>query len=104
MPEVESKSLFCAAKVNYGVDFSSRLINACSYCVCIDYGKKNKAIMLRPDVAGHKCVTVSKRDRLWFRFLLEEIKYLICLFRCSCVEAKRGVELRHSTRNASRIP
>ena len=42
---------------------------------------------------------------LWVRFLLEEIKYLLTFifsFIRSGVAAKRGVEFRHSTRDASR--
>ena len=48
----------------------------------------------------------SKRDRLWVRSLLEEMKYLLRFifpFLRFGVEAKRGVEFCHSTRNASRI-
>ena len=44
-----------------------------------------------------------KRDRLWIRFPNEEMKYFIFSFRRSDNEAERGVEFRHSTRNASRI-
>ena len=44
-----------------------------------------------------------KRDRLWIRFPLEEIKYLMFSFHCSGVEAKCDVDFRHSTRTASRI-
>ena len=42
---------------------------------------------------------VSKRDRLWNRFPLEEMKYkyLILSF------LRTGVGFRHSTRNGSRI-
>ena len=42
-----------------------------------------------------------KRDGLWVRFSLEEMEYFKFLFLHSSVEAKRGVEFRHSTRNAS---
>ena len=38
-----------------------------------------------------------KRDRLWVRFSPEEMKYLIFSYLRSIVEAKRGVEIRHST-------
>ena len=41
-----------------------------------------------------------KRDMLWLRLSLEEIKYLIFLFSRSGVVVKLGVEFRHSTRNA----
>ena len=47
-----------------------------------------------------------KIDWLWVRSQLEEMKYLftfIFSFLRSGVEAKRDVELRHSTRNASRF-
>ena len=47
-----------------------------------------------------------KTDWLWVRSPLEEIKYLfkfIFPFLRSSVEAKRGAEFCHSTRNASRI-
>ena len=47
-----------------------------------------------------------KIDWLWVRSLLEEIQYLfkfIIPFLLSGVEAKRGVEFRHSTCNAFRI-
>ena len=37
-----------------------------------------------------------KCDRLWVRFSTDEIKYLIFLFLRSGVEAKHGVEFRHS--------
>ena len=43
---------------------------------------------------------------LWIRSALEEIEYLLkCIFSyfCSGVKVNRGVEFRHSTRNASRI-
>ena len=41
-------------------------------------------------------------DRLWVRFSIEEIEYLIfCLLSGS--EAKRGVEFLNSTRNAFKI-
>ena len=46
-----------------------------------------------------------KIDWLWIRSPLEEVKYLITFifsFLRSGVEAKRGVEFRHSARNASR--
>ena len=45
-----------------------------------------------------------KRSWSWVRLPLEEIKYLfifILSFLCSGGEAKRGVELRHLTHNAS---
>ena len=54
--------------------------------------------------SGTKCD--CKTDWLWVRSLLEEMKYLlkfIFQFLRSGVEAKRGVEFCHSTRNASRI-
>lgn len=44
--------------------------------------------------------------RLWGRFPLEEMKIfkmITILFLCSGNEAKRGLEFRHSTRNASRV-
>ena len=41
-----------------------------------------------------------KRDTLWLRLPLEEIKYLIFLFPRSGVQVKRGVEFRHSIRSA----
>ena len=47
-----------------------------------------------------------KTDWLWIRSPLEEMKYLLKFifpFLRSGVEAKRGVEFCHSTRNASRI-
>ena len=47
-----------------------------------------------------------KRNRLWVRFPLDEMKHLfkfIFSFLRSGVEAKRGIEFRHSTRNAPRI-
>ena len=44
-----------------------------------------------------------KRDRLWVRFLLEEMKYFIFSFLRSSVEVKRGVEFHHSTRNAAKV-
>ena len=50
---------------------------------------------------GAKCD--CKCDWLWVRSLLEEMKYLykfIFPFLRSSVQAKRGVEFRHSTRNA----
>ena len=47
-----------------------------------------------------------KIDWLWVQSPLEEIKYLFTFifsfFLRSGVEAKRGIEFRHSTRNASR--
>ena len=54
--------------------------------------------------SGTKCD--CKTDWLWIRSLLEEMKYLlkfIFSFLRSSVEAKRGVEFCHSTRNVSRI-
>ena len=42
-----------------------------------------------------------KIDWLWIRSPLEEMKYLFTFLR-SGVKAKRGVEFRHSTRNALR--
>ena len=42
-----------------------------------------------------------KRDRLWVRFSLEITKYLIFSFLNSNVEAKCGVDFRHSSRNAT---
>ena len=60
-------------------------------------------------MARHMCVSIlqcdCKIDWLWVRSPLGEMKYLftfIFLFLYSGVEAKRGVEFRHSTRNASR--
>ena len=53
----------------------------------------------------HKYVTVNATG-FGCRFSLEEMKYLfkiIFLLLRSGVEAKRGVEFCHSTRNASRI-
>ena len=53
---------------------------------------------------GAKCE--CKPDWLWVRSPLEERKYLfkfIYSFLCSSVEAKRGIEFRRLTRNASRI-
>ena len=44
-----------------------------------------------------------KRDWLWIRSPLEEMKYLTVSFLRSDDEAKRGVECHHSTRYASRI-
>ena len=52
---------------------------------------------------GTKCD--CKIDWLWVRFPHEEMKYLLTFiisFLRFGVEAKRGVELRHSARNASR--
>ena len=54
------------------------------------------------------CVTGAqacdrKRDRLCVPFPLAEMKHLIFSIHRSGVEAKRGVEFRHSIRNASRI-
>ena len=52
----------------------------------------------------HKGVTVKRR--LWVPSSLEEIKYLFkCIFPFlrSDVKAKRSVEFRHSTHNASKI-
>ena len=49
---------------------------------------------------------VNKRDWLWVRSPVEEMKCLfkfILSFICSGIEVKRGVEFRHSTRNASRF-
>ena len=48
----------------------------------------------------------KKTEWLWVRSPLEEMKYLLKFifpFLRSGVEAKRGVEFCHSTRNASRI-
>ena len=42
-----------------------------------------------------------KCDKLWVRFSLKEMKYLIFSFPHSGDEAKRGVEYRHSTRYVS---
>ena len=50
-------------------------------------------------------VIPTRGQRSWVRSPLEEVKYLftfIFLFHRSGVEAKRGAEFRHSTRNASR--
>ena len=44
-----------------------------------------------------------KRNRLRVRFPLEQMNYLIFSFLRSGAEAKRGVELRHSKRNASKM-
>ena len=58
---------------------------------------------MSPD-SGRKCD--CKTDWLWVRFPLEAMKYLlksIFPFLHTGVEAKRGVEFCHSTRNASRI-
>ena len=44
-----------------------------------------------------------KREMLWVRFPLEEMKYLFFLFLRSGVETKRGFKFRHWTRNAFRI-
>ena len=43
-----------------------------------------------------------KTDWLWVRSPLEEMKFIFAFLR-SGVEAKRGVEFCHLTRNASRI-
>ena len=46
-------------------------------------------------------------DWLWVRYPPEEMKYLFTFlfsFLRSGVKAKRGVEFRHSIRNASKIP
>ena len=54
--------------------------------------------------SGTKCD--CNTDWLWVRSLLEEMKYLLKFifpFLRSGVEAKRGVELCHSTRNAPKI-
>ena len=54
--------------------------------------------------SGTKCD--CKTDWLWGRFPLKEMKYLLKFifpFLRSGVEATRGVEFCHSTRNASRI-
>ena len=48
----------------------------------------------------------SKQDGLWVRFPFEEIKFVfkfIFTFLRYGVEAKRGIEFRHSARNAFRI-
>ena len=37
-----------------------------------------------------------KRDRLWVRFPLEDIKYLISSYLQSSVEEKRGVQFHYS--------
>ena len=62
---------------------------------------------MKPIVAqGHEVRLTTKRDWLWVRSLLEEMKYLfkfIFPFPRSGVQAKRSVEFRHSTRNASKI-
>ena len=44
-----------------------------------------------------------QRDRFYVRFPPEEMRYFIFSFLPSGDETKRGVVLRHSTRNASRI-
>ena len=44
-----------------------------------------------------------KRDRLWVRFPLKEMKYLIFSIPRSSNEIKRDVEFHDSTHNASRI-
>ena len=44
-----------------------------------------------------------RHDKLWIQFPLGKIKYLLFSFLRSGVEVKRGVESRHSSRNASRI-
>ena len=41
--------------------------------------------------------------RLWLRFPLQAMKYLICLFPRSGNEAKRRVEFGHVTPNVSRM-
>ena len=46
----------------------------------------------------HKRVTVLLRDRMWVRFLLEEIKYFIFNFFRSVDVAKRGVGFRNAYR------
>ena len=43
-------------------------------------------------------------DKLWIRFPLEEMKYLLFSFIGSSVEAHNGIKFRHSTRNASLPP
>ena len=43
------------------------------------------------------------RNRLWIRFPLEEMKYLIFLFPCSGNRAKHVVEFRLTTGDAPRI-
>ena len=44
-----------------------------------------------------------KRDRLWVRLPLQEMRYLIYPFLRSSVKAKRGVEFRHLTPNTFTI-
>ena len=44
-----------------------------------------------------------KRNRLWVRFPLEKIKYLMFSFLNSDDETERGVEVRHPIYKASRI-
>ena len=54
---------------------------------------------------GAEAQSVTKRDWLWVRSPLDEMKYLfrfIVPFFCSGAEAKRGVELRPSISNVSR--
>ena len=43
------------------------------------------------------------KSGLWVRFPFEDINYLILSFSRCGNEVNRGVEFRHSTRNASRI-
>ena len=42
-------------------------------------------------------------DRLWVRFALEHMIFLIFSFLPSGIQTKLGVEFRHSSRNSSRI-
>ena len=44
-----------------------------------------------------------KRDSLWVPILLAEMKYFIFSFIRSGVQAKGGVEFRHSTRNVEAL-
>ena len=47
---------------------------------------------------GHKRVCIKRR--LWVRFPLRVMNYLMFSFSCSDDEAKSSVDLRHSTYNA----
>ena len=59
--------------------------------------------MMRPVVAHGPQACDYKGDRLWVRFLLEKMKYLILSFLRSDVQVKRVGEYCHLTRNSSRI-
>ena len=64
------------------------------------FGKMRKLLIYKYIVYNKNIKRDCTRERFRLRYPLEDLKYSRFSFLRSGVEAKRGVELRHSTRNS----